>query len=326
MRLPPRVWKILRSRRTKIALACSPFALLALALLAYPITAWLGRRSVDRFLESIQEKGYVTNADIHFSSSGSPAENFFLHPAMLAEESGSLVQALQSLEPRPRGLSRRPDKGESALARKADIRTWLKPSPSDESEAASRLLTAIKPSRQRLDELRDALKLPHAAWPIEGPLGNGAEAIQIIVRSQYRLRPVAEFAADEAYLHLALGNSDRAAANVEAMLDCHRLYLSSKPTLVALILSEVLSGKISDMIWEGIVRSSWTDAQLASFDSVLGRINHQAAAISAFRGEAALLEIWAENVRALERHHQGVNFTEGWEADQKIIRGRLLGI
>jgi hypothetical protein len=180
----------------------------------------------------------------------------------------------------------------------------------DESEAASRLLAAIEPSSQRLDDLREALKLPYATWPFEGPLGTGAEAIQKIVRSQFRLRPVAEFAADEAYLHLALGNSDRAAANVEAMLDCERLYLSSKPTFAALILSEALVGKTSNLIWEGIARSCWTDPQLVSFDSALARTNHQAALISAFRGEAALLEIWAEKVRALKRHDQGVNFTE----------------
>jgi hypothetical protein len=126
MRLPPRVWKVLRSRRTKIALACSPFALITLVVLAYPIAEWLGRRSVDRFLESMQEKGYVTNAGTYFSPFESPAENFFLHPAALADESGSLMGTIRHLEPPPSGLSRRPDNGEPALARTADIRTWLK--------------------------------------------------------------------------------------------------------------------------------------------------------------------------------------------------------
>lgn len=328
MRLHPRVWEILRSRRTKIILACSPFILALLVALAYPVSTWLGRRSVERFMASMRDQGYVTNAAAYFSPSGPAEENYFLHPAALAEQekSGSIVKDLKSFEPPLPGISRRLETGEPALARRADLRTWITPPMADEAGTARHLLAAIEPSSRRLDELREALKRPRAEWPLDGSLGTGTETIEKIVRSQFRLRPVADFAADEAYLHLALGDSARAAADVAAMFECNRLYLSSKPTIVALLLHEALSRGTTKLIWEGIARSSWNEAQLASFESALARENPQSALIQAFRGEAALLEIWASRVSSLESHDQGANLLKGWDADLDRVGQRLRGI
>ena len=330
MKLPPRIWAIIRSRRTKYLVACSPFLLVALIALSFPISEWFGKRSAARFLESLRDRGYAAMPEEYFSNDGDPERDVFHHPAMIADATKPQIERLQYIEPPIPGLARRPPRCDRSFAKPTEIGALFDPPMADEREAAQRMLDAVRPQSARLDQVREAFKRPEAVWVVkwESPYLSAPDgaAMPIIVESHFQLRKYADFAASVALLHMGVRDAAAAAENIDTLFDLQRLFLDSKASVLSLHLFPVLLDQSTELIWEGALRSLWNDAQLAEFEERLRELDPQRLAVGVFKGEAALLPAYMNLAMNLRREREDLFITKGWKADKKIIVARLRGI
>lgn len=223
MKLPPRIWALLRSRRTKLVVACSPFILVALVALSFPISDWVAERSVERFLKSLRERGYAATPEEYFASDGDKERDVFQHPAMIADATMSQIGRFRDIEPPIPGLARRPPRCDRYFAKPTEIGALFDPPVADEREAARRMLDAVRPQSERLDLVREAFKRPEAVWMVEWNRYSFDESDQSVLPgiagSQLGLRKYADFRAEEALLQIVIGEAPAAAENIHTLLN-----------------------------------------------------------------------------------------------------------
>lgn len=330
VKLPPRLWALFRSRRTKYLVACSPFIFVALATLSFPVSDWVARRSAGRFLESLRDRGYAATPEDYFSSDGDAERDVFQHPAMIVDATKPALGKLRNIEPPIPGLARRPPRCDRYFAKRTEIGALFDPPMADEREAAERMLDAIRSQSERLDQVREAFKRPEAVWTVkwQNPYltAPGGAALPNIVESHFQLRKYADLAASEALLHLGTREAAAAAENIGTLFDLQRLFLESKASVLSSLLFPVVLDQSAELIWEGALRSIWNDTQLAGFEERLRDFDPQRLAVEGFKGEAALLPAYINAAINLRRERQDLFVTTGWKPDKESIGARLRGI
>lgn len=330
MKLPPRIWALIRSRRTRYLLACSPFIFVALVALSFPISDWVAKRSAARFLESLRDRGYAATPEEYFSSHGDPERDVFQHPAMIADASKPQIVRLRDIKPSIPGLARRPPRCDRYFAKPTEIGALFDPPMADKREAARRILDAIQPQSDRMDEVREAFKRPEAVWTVkwENPYLSAPDGALMphVVESHFKLRDHADFVAAEALLQMGAGDSAAAAENIGTLFDLQRLFLDSKASVFSVHLFPVVLDQSAELIWEGSLRSLWNDVQLAGFEEKLRDFDPQRTAVERFNGEAALLPAYINQAMNVRPKREDPFITQGWKPEKKAIVARLRGI
>ena len=292
MRLPPWMWRVIRSRKTKIFLACAPFAFCLLVLLFYFGTSWWGRSRVERQLRDFESAGYVVDPEKYWLPSIPAQDDLFQDPLFQEEQRDRVLLPLNPGHTKIPNLAKRLPKAEPSLARMTELSRWLNPPMPDDRTAAELLLKEHHAAVERLEVLRPVFaRSKQAVWPVEmagNDFGGGPE-LASVAGPMIRLRHSAQAAGEIAVLHFAAGDADKSAAAVAAMLDIVRLEMEPKPALVSVILADVLLRNIQAVIWEGVVRGSWSDAHLQAFDKSLASFRPQQAGLKSHLGEIALL-------------------------------------
>ena len=329
MKLPPRIWAIIRSRRTKYLVACSPFIFVALVALSFPISEWVAKREAGRFLESLRDRGYAATPEEYFSSHGDPERDVFQHPAMIADAAKPEIGRFRDIEPPIPGLARRPPRCDRYFAKPTEIGALFDPPMADEREAAQRMLDAIRPQSERLEQVREAFKRPEAVWGVKWDRllgGPDAPLVPHNVEAHFKLRTYAEFAASEALLHLGTGDAAAATEDIDTLFDLQRLFLDSKASVLTVPLFTVLLDQSAELIWEGALRSLWKDDQLAEFEEKLREFDPQRTAVERFTGEIASLPAYMNLAMNVRREREDLFITKGWKPDKQVIAARLRGI
>ncbi len=332
MRLPPWMWRIIRSRRTKVALACAPFALCAAIAAFYPIAGWWGRQQVKRYIQDLEAAGYAVDPEKYWTPAADLDDDVFQHPTMRQEMEKPLVSLVLERKPPIPGLAKRIPRMEPRLARTADLTLWFDPPEADEKAAAERLLEGQREVVERLEALRPALARREAVWPVRRMRNEFTSGVEVatIAGEVIRLQGMAGVLGEISMFHLAAGDAGAAAADVDAMLEIARLELEPKPAIIAMIVTYAVLRNAQTTIWEGVVRERWDEAQLKAFDARLAALNPQQAAIRCHLGEIALqrdgmkllLERYSNDLPRIDE-----DWKEGWDWDPKTIleRSKELG-
>lgn len=288
MRLPPWMWKVLRSRKTRIALACAPFAFCLLVLLFYFGTSWWGRSLAERQLHEFELAGFVVDPEKYWFPAANPEDDLFQDPLFQQELRDPALNRLVPGNTKASSRARRLPGAESRLARMTDLARWVNPPAPDDRTAAEQLLKEHHAAMERLEALRPVLSLSkQAVWPVK--TSPDPTKLTNVVEPMMKLKRAAEAAGEIAVLHLATGDTDKAAGAVQAMLDVIRLELDPKPTPVSVIIADTVFQKVQRVIWEGVMRGGWSDGQLQALDQSLAALRPQQAAVTSHLGEIALL-------------------------------------
>jgi hypothetical protein len=331
MRLPPWMWKGIRSRKTKVALACSPFALCALVAAAYPVCGWLGRWQVKRHVTALEAAGHAVDPEKYYVPASSPERDVFRHPAMIRELEDPKVKGLWDRETRIPGLLRYRPRIQPHFAAGSDVRGWFAPPGPDEKQAALRLLGELREATGRMDELRPALARPEAAWSIRWVANQFTKGRKVpeVASSMFHLRSLLRFQSERVPLHLAVDDSASGSECVASMVDIGRHLLESRPSMISVLLAEGTFAEIERSVWEGAIRGAWTEEQLAMFETRLVSLDPQASTRSSFRGEAAFARsnsrIVLEEVSEV-RAKRRIAWSEGWEWNRERIAERSRAI
>jgi hypothetical protein len=331
MRLPPWMWKVIRSRKTKVALACSPFVLCAAVAAAYPVCGWIGRWQAKRFLAELEAAGHAVDPENYYVPASSQERDVFRHPAMIREQEDPRVKGLWDREVRMPGLVRSRPRIESHFATGSDVRAWFTPPEPDEKQAALRLLGELREATGRMKELRPALARPEAVWTVRWFANQYTKGKEVpeIASSKFRLRSLVRFESERVPLYLAAGDSSSASECVASMVKVCRHLLESRPSMISVLLADGMAAEIEKSAWEGVIRGAWTEKQLAMFEARLAALDPQASASLSFRGEAAFAR-WNSHAVLEEvsqaRSRTELRWREGWEWNRERIAKRSRGV
>lgn len=330
MRLPPWTWRVMKSRKTRITLACSPFVLCALVAAAFPVTNWLGSRAVERHLADLEADGHAVEPESYWSAARAE-DDVFQHPVMLSELKNQKVVSISDCEPAIPGLARRPPKREPEFAKGLDVRLWFDPPEADERVAAERLLKEMADSVGRLDALYAALDRPVAAWPVERTKNEFTHGIEVpqIASSVLRLQRIAGVSGEVATLKLVKGDAPAAFRDVGAVLRVAALDLEQKPSILSLVAADATLQVAHGVIWEGVLRECWTEPMLLEFERKLSSLRPQQAASRCYLGEIAFARSKAELLLALStkpRPRSSFPLTQDWKWERERALGRSRAI
>ncbi len=292
MRLPPWLWKLLASRKTKIVLACSPFAFCLLVLLFYFAVSWWGRSQAERHLKDMESAGYAVDPEEYWVPATDPRNDLF-HDATFQQEVGdSLLVPLSPGYTKVPNLAKRLPRAEPSLARVTDLAHWFDPPMADDRVAAELLLKERHDAVMRLEALGPVLsRCKEAVWPVKRERSEFTGGVELasVAEPMMKLRLLSEAAAELAIVHLIVGERDKAAEAVEAMLNLARLEMDPKPSFTSVILADVMLKRTQAVIWEGVMRGGWSGYQLKGFDQSLAALRPQQAAVKSYLGEIAHL-------------------------------------
>ncbi|MCW1921931.1 hypothetical protein OKA05_05165 [Luteolibacter arcticus] len=292
MRLPPWMWKVIRSRKTKIALASAPFVICLLVLLVYFGASWWGKSRAERLLRDMESAGYAVDPEKYWVPAKDPHADLFKDATFQQELEDPLLIPLAYGETKMANRAKRLPRAEPNLARLTDLTRWLDPPMPDERAAAGFLLKERHDAVMRLEALQPVLsRSKEAVWPVTRVRNGftGGPELANVTGSMMKLRYLSETAAELAIAHFVVGEGNKAAAAVLAMLDVARLEMDPKPALTSIILADVMLRRIQAVIWEGGMRGGWNEDQLKPFDQALATLRPQQAAVKAYLGEIAHL-------------------------------------
>jgi hypothetical protein len=157
--------------------------------------------------------------------------------------------------------------------------------PQPQSPAADVLL-ALSKFDPVIEELRAASRRPYARFPVRYEEGFNA-----LLPHLRRLREGSHFLAVRAIAALADGNADQALEDVKLsfrLMEATR----AEPLLITHLVRIAQTHLALQPIWEGLADQRWNDAQLATIQEELDRLDFLADCHQGMRGERAF-SIWA---------------------------------
>jgi hypothetical protein len=159
-----------------------------------------------------------------------------------------------------------------------EIQALLKREPGPAHEDVLFLLSFAK---NEMDEIRAAAERPYSSFNTAYEDGFSVilpqlKSVRVLSRG-FTLKPQAE---------LAAGNSDVALADWRSSVDLRRL-LDGDIMLLSLLVQIAMVDTTFQVVWEGLVSHSWSDAQLVEIQNTLEGLNMVAEGLRAYRGERA---------------------------------------
>ncbi len=324
MRLPAPVWKIVRSRKLRILLACAPFAVALAVALFYVGVNYTGKRALQEHLTALKAAAIPSSAKEYFRSCPEE-ENALVHPALEAEFASPVFGALDEMTTPLPGVSRRKPKAEPLFARPSPVVDWLDPPASgSEEDAAREFLALLESSGKRWSGIKEAVRRPCISWkPYLPDQGGVKEVVTALVPRVLRFQRLARHAKDRAILHLASRDPAGAAEEVETLFRITRLLQTQQPTLLSCMVASSVFREAYSVVWEGAVRGSWREEELAAFECALGSFDPAMGYLAGLRGEFAFM---VAGLRELPGDRGKLAITRGWEPEWEEILARLRGI
>jgi hypothetical protein len=238
--------------------------LVIVIVMFYAIANWYGAWALKREAAMMRAAGWPLTLEEAREPKPKPEEDIFQHPLIVGELNLAEDQQLHSLKtmassgtllgfgPRSKWA------GKPDLGRLSDARQLAEPPRPNDSEVqvAEDLLEKLRPQSQRFDDLKDAFRRPGVGW-------GAAAAEQLIPLTNWN-----QFAADRAKLRLASANTSLAFEDLETMMNLSRS-LYRGPYLVCYLVAAISETSLHEVVWEGVKRHAWSDAQLAHFQEFL---------------------------------------------------------
>jgi len=275
MRLPPRLWNFLHSRRVRIGAAWTSVAVVIGIVGFYAYANFSGPRALKELIAGLPSRGYATTIKGYLGSPGSPEQDLFSNPAMIAEQADQKVSTVASTIRSLKNKTKRQLDGMASLLQ-------LNPAPvASEAEAAETFLTGDPVREARWRDLRLAFQAPQARWP--------GSSTREIIDPLFLCQKFINYARWHALSAMVAGKPDEAVADFQALADLERHLLESHPTLTSGLIAYVAEDTLLDLAWEGVRRGCWDEPMLARMDSCLSALDPAKDAVAAFRGEIAVI-------------------------------------
>jgi hypothetical protein len=299
MRLPPWLWIACRSKWTKYFLIASPVLLTAAVVAFYGIANWYGTWAIEREAQTLKAAGWLVNYEEVIGPPSSAEDDLFQHPVVVRELELPNVQQLRPLKAMAfsgtiSGItSKRSWLGNADLSRLSDVRELVEPArPHEpEMEVAKGVRDLMQPQAQRLDEMMAAFSGREIGWSTALPSAPDIPGIEFPLSC---VKFWAVVAHEHALVCLAAGDSSAAAKDVEFLFACHA-QLERRPLLSFFRAADAVGYQVQGVIWEGIKRGMWNDAQLAQFAIHLRASDAEERFLEVMRTEAALLIAFAKS-------------------------------
>jgi hypothetical protein len=152
--------------------------------------------------------------------------------------------------------------------------------PQPQSPAADVLL-ALSKYDAALEELREAARRPQSRFPL-----HYEDTFEMLLPHVAHMKAASQFLAVRAVAELDSGQSEQALADVRLSI---RLVESTKGQgiLISHLVRVASTSLTLQPVWEGLADHRWNDAQLATLDADLGRMDFLSDYLTAMRGERA---------------------------------------
>lgn len=285
-----------RYRRTPKALRWLAWPVVVL-LAAYVIEDWRGRREESALTAKWLAAGLPLQWDDVRALYPPPApEDDFLSAPIVAE-------FLQAPDPKKTRLSDAvafsgrltvtPRKGANFHPYADGVVPPVPVDPSDsvkrgEEDQARHLLTLFAPQSSALDELAEAVKRPSRRF------GNPKEGMPHLLENlddfplQIPLVTASHLYFSRARAHLCLGHRQEALDNLLTLLRMARLQGHPSNFLLGQLSSNVSASRACHVVWEGLHRGAWDEAQLAELEDALAELQPAANYPAVLQTECAL--------------------------------------
>jgi hypothetical protein len=204
---------------------------------------------------------------------------------------GSMLESDSAGQNPPVAANTRPPKyARWSSSERTDLRAWRAfyggntncPAPAQPRTPAADVLVALSKFDAELTELRAAAKRPDSVFPI-----HYEEAVEMQLKHLAVLRRVSVLATLRASALLELGRADEALRDVELTLRFGDA-LKDEPTLISQLVHLAITQVALQPVWEGLADGRWNEAQLASLQSRLDKLQPLAGYPLAIRGENTL--------------------------------------
>ena len=285
-----RLWKL----RWKI-LAVAPFILALGVFLFYTAYRILAEKTHQEFVTSWEAKGETMDIDTLFPPQGNPEDDFFSHPAVIAETRQTYANSLQplyrsgitGLSDNSKDFSCPDGQGTYAMGIPADSRRWLDPyDPAlDEKTAAGKCLELIAPISKRLDTICSALQRKNAYFSKNFDEQGGVDGLTSTT-TRFRFSRFPTLLGDRCILHLIHGNEKAAARDLNHAIQAVHLFRKDH-SLIGYLIAAAQLQTLQQPLWEGLSRHTWSEASLANFEHQLSSMNEHSRFLQCMRQEMA---------------------------------------
>ena len=308
------LWRLVRwlccwrnLRRALFACVCAA----TFIALFYAEEDWRGKHAWDQFRHSGEDK--IQHDDI-VSIAPPPVpddQNFALAPIVVSSYGQMIDRTGHEIKPRNTNLVDRlamdyevyfkgvdyptNEVGDWAQGRKTDFRflqqyyrtlatkTNLFPVPTQPQSPAADVLLALSRFDAPIAELRQAAQLPYSRFPLEYDKDDPAEILLPHLAALKRAGRVLHL---RALAELQTGQSDQALADV---LLIQRLTeaVRTEPFTISHLVRIAMENLMLQPVWEGLAAHQWSDAQLATLDGSLSKLDFFQDYPMTIRAEAA---------------------------------------
>lgn len=338
MRLPKWMWRVIRSKRIRIAALCSPFALGILGAGYYGWENVTGRRAAERCFAELEARGFETSLAKAVDRGISDEDNVFKHPRVIAELQTEDLSGLYgekfSFPKARRSPAGRAPSGPTIVgylptarldfAEVTSVVEWFDPPLGiPEEEVARMLLDDLAALVARGNALKEGFEM--AGYQVD--LGQAdfepgkAPRFAFAILSFKRL---VEFYLDLAELRLAAGDVEKAHQEVCLVLEVGRSWLHEPPSGISAYLAWLWVRRTTDVIQEGVLRESWSKAQLWNLLDKLSAIHFEKTVRPVLELEVSYFTTSLQyELEGLRRERPPIEWTAGWEPDLEVIRTRI---
>ncbi len=191
--------------------------------------------------------------------------------------------------------------------------------PSQPGSPAADVLLALAKYDSSIEELRQASQLPLSRFPLTY---NKDEPASILLPHLAALKWVTSTLRLRASAELQNGESDKAFADVRLMLYLNGT-IRTEPFLISHLVRFAMLDATLQPVYEGLAAHRWSDAQLATLDTDLARLDFLADYKQVMRGELAFGIAEIEWMRR-ERYFMGLNDTPDGQSSPLYLTLRLL--
>jgi len=179
---------------------------------------------------------------------------------------------------------------------KPDVTNFF-PLPAQPQTPAGDVLSELSKFDSAIEALREASHLPYSRFPI---CYNDANPYAILLPHLASLKRCALVLRLRALAEVQSGQAERALDDIKLML-CLTESSRTEPFMISHLVRIAMVPLLLQPVWEGLADHRWTDAQLASLEADLGKLDFLADYNLALEGEMACAVGAIESVRHSKR-------------------------
>ena len=316
-----RGWRVLRRILTGVAILATLIAIL------YAEEDWRGKRAWENYKREWEAKGEKFDWQAFVPPSVPNDQNFFTTPIFTNLLNSKVIMSSYGYD---NGPDFHPNASRSGYAiyrmYPTDLEAWqnyyrhqtntdmakrFPISPQMQTPAAD-VLFALSKFDSSVDELRQASQRPYADVPLN--YADGFDSVSTLLPVLSELKRCSQVLQLRAAAELAEGQSGKALDDVKLLLYLNNS-LRSSPFFISHLVRLAIVAITVQPIWEGLAEHKWSDEQLATLETELGKLDFLADYEFALRGERAFAIATIDNERRtreiISRQENGNLITNG---------------